>query len=119
MKTIALSLVSTWLWAASGNVDPGKWSLMILKVDAAQVSKTKEALSSLKGVKEVQFDAKTEEVHIKYDKAKLGCCSAIYSTLNQNGIDYKLVSNKEYPACKKEKDAQKSSHGGCTGKSSI
>ncbi|MGQ9863563.1 MAG: hypothetical protein ACUVRD_03645 [Bacteroidia bacterium] len=123
MKAIALSLVGAWLWAATENVGPDKLSHMILKVEPAQVTKAKELLTSLKGVKKVSFDEKTAELHVKYDKTKLGCCSTIYSTLEQNAIDYKLVSNKEYPACKEDREekegGKKTTHGGCAGKSSI
>ena len=100
MRTLAHLSVLALLWAGVAKAGDDKASKMTLKVEKAQVATAQKALSSLKGVKSVKYDEAQGQLIILYDKPTLGCCSRIHSALKEAGVQYTLVSNEEYPACK-------------------
>lgn len=101
MRTLThLSVVALLLWANPGFANDEKASKMVLQVEKAQVAAAEKALTSIKGVKSVKYDEQAGQLVILYDKPTLGCCSRLHSALREAGVEYKLVSNQEYPACK-------------------
>ncbi len=111
------STTTAWACGPHGHAHGGttELSLMTLQVKKVKGSEKKaEALkndlASLKGVKNVETDTQTGTVKIAYNKAELGCCSAIHSALKESKWKYELVSNEEKPACSHSKPAG----GGCS-----
>lgn len=100
MRTIAYLSVSALLWMGLGYSHDEKSSRMVLRVEKAQAATAEKALAGIKGIKSVKYDPSEEKLIILYDKPTLGCCSRIHSALKEAGIEYKLISNEEYPACK-------------------
>ena len=91
--------------AIGGNDDEA--SLMTISVKKLkkpeQIEKLKAQLMELKGVKSVSGCTESGTVKITYNKAELGCCSKIHSSLENNGWKYAMVSNVEKPACEGKK----------------
>ena len=82
-----------------GGAELSTMTLNVKKVGKSE-DKAKELEAQLKklpGVESVSHEK--EVVTIKYDKAKLGCCSKIHSSLKEAGWKYEMVSNVENPAC--------------------
>lgn len=107
MRTLTYAFVVAFLWATLGFASDEKASKMVLQMDQSQVATAQKALSGIKGIKSVKYDEKQGQLIILYDKPTLGCCSRIHSALKEAGVEYKLVSNQEYPACK---DKHEESH---------
>ncbi|MEN2992940.1 MAG: glutathione S-transferase N-terminal domain-containing protein [Bacteroidia bacterium] len=87
-----------------GRAHDEKASKMVLKVAKEQVAAAEKALSGLRGIKAVKYDQEQNLLTIYYHKPTLGCCSRIHAALKEAGVEYTLVSNQEYPACKSEKE---------------
>lgn len=104
MRTLVQVSVAALLWVGMSFADDGKLSKMVLKVDQSQAAVAEKTLASVEGVKSVKYDQKEGQLLIFYDKPTLGCCSRIHSALKSAGVEYTLVSNQEYPACKGEKE---------------
>lgn len=82
----------------------GGAELSVMTLNVKKVGKSpksaqefKEQLMKLPGIESVSNEK--DIVTVKYDKAKLGCCSKIHSSLKDAGWKYELVSNVENPAC--------------------
>ncbi len=115
MRTLAHVAVLALVWAGVGQAhDEKKASKMVLKVEKAQVEIAQKSLKSLAGVKSVKYDEQQGQLVVLYDKKKLGCCSRIHSALKEAGIQYTLISNEEYPACKDKHEGEHSDAGGAT-----
>ncbi|MEN3040706.1 MAG: glutathione S-transferase N-terminal domain-containing protein [Bacteroidia bacterium] len=108
MRVIAHLSVLALLWMGFGHADDGKSSKMTLQVEKTQIAAAEKVLTSIKGVKSVKYDEKEGHLIILYDKPTLGCCSRIHSALREAGIEYKLISNQEYPACKDKHEGEHS-----------
>ena len=104
MRTLVQVSVAALLWVGMSFADDGKLSKMVLKVDQSQAATAENALASVNGVKSVKYDQKEGQLVVLYDKPTLGCCSRIHGALKEAGVQYTLVSNQEYPACKGEKE---------------
>ncbi|MCX7652316.1 MAG: hypothetical protein N2200_05565 [Bacteroidia bacterium] len=100
MRTLTHLSVLALLWTGITYGNDDKTSKMTLQVEKSQVATAEKALSSIKGIKSVKYDEKQAQLIILYDKPTLGCCSRIHSALREAGVEYKLISNQEYPACK-------------------
>ncbi|MCX8112261.1 MAG: hypothetical protein N3E49_03570 [Bacteroidia bacterium] len=108
MRTIAQLLVLSLSWTTLGWASDDKASKMVLQMEKDQVAAAEKALASVKGVKSVKYDARKGQLIILYDKPTLGCCSRIHSALKEAGVQYELVSNQEYPACKDKHEKEHS-----------
>lgn len=111
MRTLVQVSVAALLWVGMSFAGDGKFSKMVLKVDQSQATTAEKTLASVNGVKSVKYDPKESQLVILYDKPTLGCCSRIHSALKEAGVQYTLVSNQEYPACKGEKEHEHSDAG--------
>lgn len=85
-------------------------SVMVLNVgqikgSEKKASKLKESLLKVEGITDVEVNVAEGTVKVVYEKAKIGCCSRITSTVKNTGYDYKVVSNEE----------KGESHGACSG----
>lgn len=100
MRILTYLSVVALMWGSFGFASDEKASKMVLQVEKSQVATAEKALASIKGVKSVKYDEQAGQLIILYDKPTLGCCSRIHSALREAGVEYKLVSNQEYPACK-------------------
>ncbi|MDW8015065.1 MAG: hypothetical protein RMK19_03545 [Bacteroidia bacterium] len=103
MQVLIHLAVVALIGASISRLSDEKASKMVLKVEKAYVASAEKALSTLKGVKSVQYDEASSELVILYDKPTIGCCSRIHAALKEAAVEYKLVSNQEYPACKEKK----------------
>ena len=95
--------------------EDAQMSVMTLTVkkakDATKAEALKADLMKLNGVKDVNVCTQSGTVKVSYNKAELGCCSRIHTSLKDSGWKYTMVSNEEKPACQNAKP------GGCEGKS--
>lgn len=91
--------------ATNHTVACGDPKASVMTVEVKKLSKSNNAeelkaqLMQVKGVSDVTVDKANGTVVIQYDEPTMGCCSVLHSSLKSNGWKYKLVSNKETPAC--------------------
>ncbi|MCX7606757.1 MAG: hypothetical protein N2170_05780 [Bacteroidia bacterium] len=108
MRVLTHVSVLALLWVSVGRAHDDKSSKMVLKVEKEQVALAEKTLASIKGVKNIKYDETSGQLVVLYDKPTLGCCSRIHSALREAGVQYTLVSNQEYPACKDKHEKEHS-----------
>ncbi|MCS7153426.1 MAG: hypothetical protein N2253_00475 [Bacteroidia bacterium] len=118
MRTVAQLSVLALLWIGLGLANDDKASKMVLQIDKSQVAAAEKALTSIKGVKSVKYDEEAGQLIVLYDKPTVGCCSRLHSALKEAGVEYKLISNQEYPACHGKHEKEHSEAGEPTKKAS-
>lgn len=111
MRTVAQLTVLALLWVGTGRANDDKASKMVLQMEKSQVPAAEKALTSIKGVKSVKYDEKAGQLIVLYDKSTVGCCSLLHSALKEAGVEYKLISNQEYPACQGKHEKEHSEGG--------